>query len=202
MNYLGHAVFSEKNDAVMLGNLAGDFLKNQYHHLLDREVLQGVRLHRQIDVITDDNPYFKEMVVPLRASFGKYSGVVLDVLLDHVIASEWERLFEVEFDVYTSSVYSGILSECDRLPNGQSEIIERMARSSWLHVYRSEEGLRRVFHRLSQKASKQLDGGEVLELYKRERDVYRENLPRFLDYNQKQILKTRLLISPRIEWKS
>ncbi|TVR86041.1 MAG: DUF479 domain-containing protein [Saprospirales bacterium] len=202
MNYLGHAVFSGKNDAEMLGNLAGDFLKNQYHHLLDKEVLQGVKLHRQIDVITDDNPYFKEMVVPLRASFGKYSGVVLDVLLDHVIASEWGQLFEVKFDAFTGSVYSGVLSECDRLPNWQSEIIERMARSSWLDAYRSEEGLRRVFHRLSQKASRNLDGGEVLELYKRERDTYRENLPRFLDYNQKKILKTRLLISPRIEWKN
>jgi acyl carrier protein phosphodiesterase len=202
MNYLGHAVYSVESDAVTLGNLAGDFLKNKFHSQLDAEVLRGVMLHREIDSITDRNTHFREMIGPLRKDFGKYSGVVLDILLDYLIAESWGMLFETDFEGFTNEIYRGIIRENDRLPPEQSNAIGRMAESRWLDVYKSERGLINVFKRLSQKASREISGEEVLKVFREQENWYNQKLLAFLESNRNSLRDNPLWINPRIEWKS
>ena len=190
------------NSGLLIGNIAGDFLKNHSHSQLDEEVLEGVFLHRFIDSITDSNPVFKKFTSPLRDHFGRYSPVVMDVLLDHLFAKNWDRLFSTPFDAFTSEISKVILNENDRLPTPTAQIMHRMASADWLKSGKTESGIIRVFNRLSQKASTEIRGITVLKAYHRNRKLYDELLVDFLRTNRDEILKNYPDINLRIELKS
>ncbi|TVR77665.1 MAG: DUF479 domain-containing protein [Saprospirales bacterium] len=202
MNYLGHAIFSPENRGHLLGNLAGDFLKNNFHRKLDAEVLHGVHLHRFIDSATDSNPIFRKFTIPLREKFGKYSPVVMDVLLDHLIAKNWNNLFDKRFDEFTSEVSKVIMSEFERLPMPVGGIMQRMATADWLKSGETETGIIKVYKRLSEKASTALEGSEVLKIYHKNTEFYDELLIDFVKMNRDLVMNNYPGINLRIEWKN
>jgi acyl carrier protein phosphodiesterase len=203
LNYLGHAVFSPKDDEITLGNLAGDMLKNRFHPLLEEKVLRGVRLHRFIDTTTDNNVHFRRMIQCFRPHFSKYSPVILDVFIDHLIALHWEDLFEDSYSGYLNSIYKGILDQSDQLPQPAQNNISRMAQSQWLDVYKSREGLIRVFNRLSQKVVPTLEGERVLDIYHRNRGLIDSEFNFFINEMRQLLQEDELgLSNPRIKWKS
>ena len=93
MNLLGHLALSPPtNPQVMLGNLLGDCFKGRVENLPVAEGVRiGVRLHRGIDVYTDDHPAVLTTIAKLRTTHGRYASIVSDLLYDHLLASSWER---------------------------------------------------------------------------------------------------------------
>ena len=96
MNYLAHMVIGEwvgLNDAGALGNFIGDAVKGRdVEGTWGEEVGRGIRLHRSIDDVSDRCEASVEARGILRGHCGKWSGVVWDVLVDHVLAQEFETL--------------------------------------------------------------------------------------------------------------
>lgn len=202
MNYLGHAIFSSENDAITLGNLAGDMLKNKYHHQLDKMVLRGVWLHRRLDSTTDQNPFFKKITQIFRPYFARYSPVITDVFIDFLITRHWNQIFELELEDFTEAIYSGILAEHQRLPNHASENMRRMAVAKWLDSFKNDLGIKRVYNSLSKKASRSFDGQLVLEVYRNNRMEMDSLFFSFIFHNKVLIERDQLFINPRIEWKN
>ncbi len=188
-----------------VGNLAGDMLKNKFHPFLKEKVLSGVKLHRTIDSLTDSDPHFKKMLKYFRAEFGKYSPVVVDVLLDHLIADHWTDLFAESYLDFSTAVYRTVLREKRELPPPVSGYMERMAEGKWMDAYGSESGMLRVFDRLSVKASKTLDGRSVMKIYGKNRAPIEGHFYAFLESMRVRISEEAMgkkEVIPRIKWKN
>lgn len=201
MNYLGHAVFSPKDDYVTLGNLSGDFLKNRFHHLLSPAVINGVYLHRAIDTFTDNHQALRELLPLFRPHFGKYSSVVLDVLLDYLIGEIWDDLFNHDFEEFCGSIYQTIECNSKELPERPALIMSRMAAADWLAAYREEERILRVFSRLSDKARIELKGRIALDVFTENRDLLVVKGMEFLSDLKNYLTDNKLINEPRIIWK-
>ena len=65
-----------------LGNFIGDFVKGNQHKNYPQQMQQGILLHRAIDHYTDNHPIVLECVDFMRPSFGRYSGIDLDMYFD------------------------------------------------------------------------------------------------------------------------
>ena len=79
MNYLAHIYLSGDSDEIMLGNFIGDYVKgNKYLNYPD-QVAFGIRLHRRIDLFTDQHPDVRKCIDILRPGYGRYAGIVTDV---------------------------------------------------------------------------------------------------------------------------
>ena len=80
MNYLAHIFLSGPNRKVQLGNFVGDAVKGSSYKNYPSDIAKGIQLHRAIDDYTDHHPAVCEVVHRLQPEFGRYSGVLLDIL--------------------------------------------------------------------------------------------------------------------------
>ena len=57
MNFLGHALLSNKDEGLLLGNMMGDFIKGRLAlAAYPKQVQAGILMHRAIDQFTDQHP--------------------------------------------------------------------------------------------------------------------------------------------------
>ncbi|MBK22025.1 MAG: hypothetical protein CMP63_06915 [Flavobacteriales bacterium] len=139
MNFLAHSILSPKDPLVMLGNLCGDFIKGSKFEGLNTSVVKGVRLHRSIDSFTDSHQLIKEAKGIVRPQFKLFSGVVIDMFLDHFIARNHSTLKR-----HAQYVYDSAHANSTNLPDSFNNLLFYMEKYNWLEAYAEVEGLHRI----------------------------------------------------------
>ena len=161
MNILAHGYLSEltplgRNDGLLLGNFAGDFIKGDpahpRHALLPDELL-GVRLHRAIDSFTDMHPAIAAIKVLLRPRCHKYAGVAVDVFFDHFLAVQFAELTGYQLAAFIPYFQNTLLQNTDRLPEPASRMLAAMIRYDWLTHYQTVDGVDRSLKGLSRRTA-------------------------------------------------
>lgn len=106
MNYLAHIFLSGPNRKVQLGNFVGDAVKGSSYKNYPSDIAKGIQLHRAIDDYTDHHPAVCEVVHRLQPEFGRYSGVLLDIYFDYLLASRFESFSGGSLRKYTRNFLS------------------------------------------------------------------------------------------------
>ncbi|MFC4763645.1 acyl carrier protein phosphodiesterase [Dyella koreensis] len=92
MNHLAHALLSGDDDWLRLGGMMGDFVHGQPDPAqLPARVIDGIRLHRAIDVFTDSHPEVLAAKALLPVPYRRYGGILIDMWFDHALARDFER---------------------------------------------------------------------------------------------------------------
>jgi acyl carrier protein phosphodiesterase len=136
----------------MVGNFIADRVKGKAYRDHPPEVAQGILLHRRIDRFTDDHPLTMQSKRALHPYHGKWAGVVIDILNDHFLATEWERYSpEEDLESFAERMH-GLLQEQRGLMSRKDRwILDRMVQDQWLLGYRTPEGIERAFQGLSER---------------------------------------------------
>ena len=130
----------------MLGNLCGDLVKGNKFDGINLNVVKGVRLHRSIDSFTDSHNLIKEAKSIVRTEFKLFSGIVIDMFLDHFIAKNHPSLkIHVDY-VYQSAKVNSIF-----LPSSFNKMLQLMEQYNWLETYASIEGLKNIMYQMRQR---------------------------------------------------
>ncbi len=135
----------------MIGNMITDMMKKRDEKGLSDEVMEGVRLHREIDRLTDSHDIFIRHKRQLYPHFSKYSPVVLDIMYDYLLESNWLKFTDESFSSFEDRVYSMLMAYRHEAPERLRPIIEKMVEDAWLRHYTNSEGLIKVFARLERK---------------------------------------------------
>ncbi len=89
MNFLAHLWLTDRAGLPLAGAILGDVLRGPLPPAMPAPLARSVMLHRQVDAHTDRHP----RVVAARTGFAqgerRYSGILLDLLFDHVLAGDW-----------------------------------------------------------------------------------------------------------------
>lgn len=144
MNFLAHLYLSGDDPEIMLGNFIGDYVKGKNLNGYREKIRYGIRLHRAIDTLTDSHPATKASNALLREGYGKYSGVVTDILFDHILAVEWDYYSNRSLSDFTRSFYFQMLLRYRLLPKPVRMFLPFMIRSNRLFSYRTPEGINRA----------------------------------------------------------
>lgn len=170
MNFLGHIVLARDSAESRIGNFLGDFVKglpSLFPEEFGSELVDGILMHRAVDVFTDTHPAFlraKSLLAPERRRFG---GIVVDIFLDHFLSLEWETLMEKGREEFISDFYSEL--SVFRLPSvvdGFPVICQRMAQQDWLGSYATVEGIDLTIRRVASRSVRfapMIAAGEDLE---------------------------------------
>ena len=94
MNFLAHIYLSGEDEKLMVGNFIGDYVKGKDYENYPTPIREGILLHRQIDFFTDSHSQFREAKKLLVEEFGLYSGIIIDLLYDHLLAKNWNNYSE------------------------------------------------------------------------------------------------------------
>ncbi|TXH22361.1 MAG: DUF479 domain-containing protein [Elusimicrobia bacterium] len=149
MNYLGHLYLSGDDPLVIVGNFMADDIKGRHFEEHHPSVVRGIRLHRAIDSFTDEHPAQRAGRARLRAHAGRYSGVVMDMFYDHLLASSWTQFHSEPLEQYADRMYRLLVEHVEHMPPGIRTLLHHMTAGDWLTSYASEQGLARALSGLA-----------------------------------------------------
>jgi acyl carrier protein phosphodiesterase len=159
MNFLGHLYLSGERPLVVVGNFMADAVKGRDLSRFPLEVQEGIRMHRAIDHFTDNDPQFVTGRHRLRTYTGRYSGVVMDLFYDHLLAFHWERFHPEELSRFAQRMYTLLHIHREILPERTRHMLPHMIHGDWLSSYGSMEGLAAALAGLSRRVR---EGGAML----------------------------------------
>lgn len=157
MNYLAHMVvgaWAGLDDQGVLGNFMGDAVKGRdVEGMWGVDVGRGIRLHRAIDDVSDRQEASREARALLRATCGKWSGVVWDVLVDHVLAAEFEGLATGcgELGRFAAGQEAVLARQRAAMPERSRRFFDAMVAHGWLAGYREPETVEAVLVAMSRR---------------------------------------------------
>lgn len=187
MNFLGHIFLTPDDDELLLGNFIADSVKGAPENKYPKRVAQGIRFHRAIDEFTDNHQIVKQGVKRFRASQGKYAPVVIDVIYDHVLASNWANFHPERLDVFVDEVYEKLSVHNHHFPQRVIQFFPFMKQQNWLYNYQFEWGLRKSLEGLDRRTSIETKMHLALDVFKENSDAFTAEFEQFIQDAQKMV---------------
>lgn len=151
MNYLAHLFLSAGEPELMIGNFVADTVKGSRYREFPGRIAEGIMMHRSTDFFSDTHPVYLKSVHRLNLKHGKYSGVITDMLYDHLLAISFETISGEKLTKFSKSTYQILESFKDQLPEKNRAILYYMKKHDWLVSYASINGLERALSGLSKR---------------------------------------------------
>ena len=141
MNFLAHLYLSGEEEEVMLGNFIGDYVKGSAYLEYPERIGYGITLHRRIDRFTDLHPLIKASAVYFKPQYGRYAGIVVDVIFDHFLAQSWDQYSTYRLRDFTRKSHAVFLSNFSLLPSRVKRFLPFLIQSRRLESYSTEKGI-------------------------------------------------------------
>lgn len=142
MNYLAHAYFSFNEADTLVGNLISDFVKGRRQYDYPPGIHYGIRLHRAIDIFTDQHEATRQAKEIFRPHYRLYSGAFVDVVYDHFLANDAGHFSDDDaLEHFVQDVYRKLETRYDLLPTIFQGMFLRMRQQNWLFNYRHRWGI-------------------------------------------------------------
>jgi acyl carrier protein phosphodiesterase len=145
MNFLAHLYLSGSDPKIKVGNFIADFVKGKnLHERFENRIAKGIELHREIDYFTDHHLVVQESKNRLRPKYRHYSGVIVDVFYDHLLAHHWAKYSYESLPDFVSHSYQLLLEHEPVLPEEAKGMMPYMIKGNWLLNYIEIDGIHRA----------------------------------------------------------
>ena len=151
MNFLAHLYLSGEDESLRFGNFIADAVRGKDYTEYASGVQNGIRLHRAIDSFTDQHPIFRAHCKFLSPDHGHYARVIMDVVYDYFLASNWEKYHTTPLATYAESFYQTTLANQENIPDKMQRLFQLMKTQNWLLQYESISGLENILHHMSKR---------------------------------------------------
>lgn len=158
VNFLAHLHLGDSADeAFLVGNLAGDFVRGRINGSLPPSLADGIRLHRRVDSFSDAHPLTLRSRRRLSPERRRVAGVIVDLAYDHFLARHWSRFSPEPLTAFTRRAYATLYRQQRNLPPELRHLLAPMTDNDWLAGYaelpRVGRALDGVARRLSRPAA-------------------------------------------------
>ena len=140
MNYLAHLILSGKDEDVIFGNFIGDAIKGKQYQNYSDSIQKGILLHRQIDTFTDAHPVYLQSKRRFYKNYPKISGVITDILYDHLLCVEWEKYNNEKLSLFIKKSYDYLDTRIHQMPPRMIPVYTHMRANDWFSRYQTIEG--------------------------------------------------------------
>ena len=157
MNFLAHIYLSGDDDDIKIGNFLGDFVKGRLNNLINAQysssVINGMALHREIDSFTDTHPIVKQSIDRLQPKYHKFSGIVIDMFYDHILAKNFHHYSEITLEKYAQNFYDLLEKRKSEIPEPMDRMVKSMVSRNWFLGYKTHDGIEWALTGISQRLS-------------------------------------------------
>ena len=145
MNFLAHLHLAHLADSSLSGNLLADFVRCNPQTHYSHDVVEGIFMHRRIDVMTDNLPQVREAKEWFRSETRRVAPITLDVMWDHFLSRHWSEISPdfplTDFVRYAHTQVATILPES---PPRFINLNNYMWSEKWLERYRDMDFIQNV----------------------------------------------------------
>jgi len=170
MNYLAHAFLSNNNKNLLVGNFIADHVRGNNFESFSPEIIEGIRLHRRIDEFTDTHQEFKSAKRIFYNGYEKYSGILIDIYFDHLLAKKFEEYNDLSLHDFSKNVYEVYKEHENILPKTSSGFLEYVIKNNIYTAYADLVGIERVLFHLSQRIKHEVRLDFSVEIFKQNED--------------------------------
>jgi acyl carrier protein phosphodiesterase len=156
VNFLAHLHLSDGTPASMAGGVVADFVKGPEVARLPAAVQEGVRLHRLIDAFTDRHPVVHRSIGRLGGKFGWFSGIILDIYYDHLLARAWDRYSAEPLRAFADRAYAALEELLPVVPGDAEGFVRGFIADDRLVRYATPEGIADTLARVSNRIARRL----------------------------------------------
>ena len=149
MNYLAHSFLSNNQHGLLVGNFIADHLHGNHFENMAAEIIEGVKLHRKIDSFTDSHIKFQESKRFFYNGFEKYSGILVDIYFDHLLAKNYSGYSSVPLNEYSQQVYNVYTNHLHLLPKSSAGFLNYVLQNNIYVAYSTIQGIENVLFHLS-----------------------------------------------------
>ena len=177
MNFLAHIYLSGDDDDIKIGNFLGDFVKGRLNKLTNAQyssgVIKGMALHREIDFFTDTHPIVKQSIDRLQPKYHKFSGIVIDMFYDHILAINFNQYSSISLVEYAQKFYDLLERRKAEIPEPMGRMVESMVTRNWLLSYKTYEGIEWALTGISKRLSFESGIENATEELRKDYDLYK-----------------------------
>lgn len=165
MNYLAHSLLSFNDEEILIGNFIADHVRlHQSKHLPER-IQKGITIHRKIDMFTDSHPLFIKSKRHFYDGFERYSGVLMDIYFDYLLAKNFHRFSDIALPDYTQNLYAILKKNRVHLPESSQRFLDYVLQNNTFFEYSKMEGIELVLKHLSYRINHGVFLNESLPLF-------------------------------------
>jgi acyl carrier protein phosphodiesterase len=176
LNFLAHIYLSDDNDDIKIGNFLGDFVKGRLNKLTNNQytegVIKGMALHREIDFFTDNHPIVRQSIDRLQPRYHKFSGIVIDMFYDHILAKNFQNYSEISLEEYAENFYDLLEKRKSEIPEPMERMVKSMVSRNWFVGYKSYEGIEWALTGIAKRLSFESGIENAIEELKNDYDLY------------------------------
>lgn len=180
MNYLAHLYLSGDDEKVITGNFIGDYVKGKNYLKYPGKIREGILMHRRIDTFTDAHPRFREVKKLLRPEFGLFSGIITDLLYDHLLAANWTYFAPYSLQEFTQKIHADLQSNFIYLPSRVQGFLPSLIENRRLESYATREGMRNTLKIMSRYTSLPENAHEAMNILDDNFNFLQENFENFM----------------------
>jgi acyl carrier protein phosphodiesterase len=189
MNYLAHAYLSNNNVDLLVGNFIADHVRgNQFDHL-SKGIIEGIKLHRRIDTYTDAHPLFKQSKRAFYDGYEKYSGILVDIYFDHLLAKDFGKHAPIDLSQFSKNVYQVYCEHEKYLPESSSRFLAYVIKNNIYQAYGTKEGIAQVLYHLSHRIGHKVPLHESTRLFEDNITMLQANFDEFIKDLKKEFLQ-------------
>lgn len=147
MNFLAHLHLAHLADSSLSGNLLADFVRGDPAGEWPADVVEGIFMHRRIDVLTDNLPEVTEAKGWFRPETRRVAPITLDVMWDHFLSRHWTQLSpELPLPEFVRYAHAQVATILPDSPPRFVNLNEYLWSERWLERYREMDFIQRVLN--------------------------------------------------------
>ena len=181
MNFLAHLQLSGNNNQIKIGNFIGDAIKGKNHQNYKPEIQKGILLHRKIDYYTDRHNITKKLNTFFAPKYGKYAGIVVDIIYDYYLANNWNKYSNIDLESFISNTYRLLVINFRILPLKIKSYLPILIAKNRLLSYRSITGIENVLTTMAKYTSLPDEAQFAMEVLKNNNKYFQEQFLLFYD---------------------
>ncbi|MGU9866299.1 ACP phosphodiesterase [Kluyvera ascorbata] len=155
MNFLAHLHLAHLANSSLSGNLLADFVRGNPQQDYPADIVDGIYMHRRIDVMTDNLPQVKEAREWFRPETRRVAPITLDVMWDHFLSRHWAQISpEIALSEFTRYARSEVATILPDVPARFLTLNEHLWSERWLERYGEMDFIQRVLNGMASRRPK------------------------------------------------
>lgn len=147
MNFLAHLHLAHLADSSLSGNLLADFVRGNPATHYPPDVVEGIYMHRRIDVITDNLPEVREAREWFRHETRRVAPITLDVMWDHFLSRHWTQISpDFPLQAFVGYAHAQVATILPDSPPRFVNLNDYLWSEKWLERYRDMDFIQNVLN--------------------------------------------------------
>ena len=156
MNYIAHIHIAQHTDSSLLGNFLGDFVKGSQLSDYSLKIQHGIKLHRKIDIYTDQHVEVLNLKKLFPAELQRTAGIAIDIYFDHLLLSNWSKFSTLPVKQLFTHFYQQLDSTKLQISERFINVRFNLLKHKWLNDYQQERVCLRAMLSIEQRFQRKI----------------------------------------------